>query len=195
MARPRTHDDDLRRRLLECASAAVSAQGADALSLRAVAAAAGTTTAAVYTLFGGREQLVEAVVTEGFQRFAQHLDAVPRTPDPLADLFALGLAYRDNAVANPHFYRVMFAPGTARGSHDTLAEPTFLALRDAAARVLDVAGGPGPAEELALRLWGLAHGLVSLELAGLMPGDEAERSARYAAALRGERDGRLGARA
>ena len=188
MARPRSYDDDLRRRLIGCASEALSAHGADALSLRAVATAAGTTTAAVYALFGGREELLAAVVGEGFERFGRHLAAVPRTHDPRADLFALGLAYRANALANPHFYRAMFASGTSRSSHDTLGEPTFLVLLEAASRVLEAAGAAQPSpEELALHLWGLTHGLVGLELAGLLPGTPAEHAERYAAALLRER--------
>ncbi|MBZ2195917.1 TetR/AcrR family transcriptional regulator [Occultella gossypii] len=184
MARPRTHDETLRTSLLEHASRALSATGPDGMSLRAVTAAAGTTTAAVYTLFGGRDGLIAAVVDEGFERFGRHLAAVPRTGDPGADLFALGLAYRESALADPHFYRVMFAADGVRRSKDTLAEPTFGVLRDAVARLpSDAVGEAGP-EPMALRLWGLVHGLVSLELAGLLPGDEREHAHRYAGALR-----------
>src|SRR5690625_6894120 len=75
MARPRPHDAALRATLVELASAAVSEGGSQGLSLRRLAAAAGTTTAAVYTLFGGRDGLVRAVVDEGFRRFADRLAA------------------------------------------------------------------------------------------------------------------------
>ncbi|UNX55929.1 WHG domain-containing protein [Georgenia sp. TF02-10] len=198
MPRPRTHDDALRVRLLEAASAALAAGGPAALSLRSVATAAGTTTAAVYTLFGGREALVEAVVEEGFRRFAAYLDAAPRSDDPWADLLALGVAYRANAVENPHFYRVMFAPAGGRagaGARDDprrgVAAPTFAVLRDAVVRATAAEGGE--ADAVAVRLWALAHGLVSLELAGLLPGSPEERARAYVAALRGEP--RLGPRA
>ncbi|TDE90756.1 TetR/AcrR family transcriptional regulator [Occultella glacieicola] len=184
MARPRIHDDVLRTRLLEHASRALSEHGAASMSLRTVTAAAGTTTAAVYTLFGSRDGLIAAVVDEGFERFGRHLAAVPRTDDPGSDLFALGLAYRESALADPHFYRVMFAAEVVPRLKDTLAEPTFGVLRDAVARLpAGATGGEGP-DQMALRLWGLAHGLVSLELAGLLPGDAAEHAHRYAEALR-----------
>lgn len=186
MARPRPHDDALRAALVELASQTVAAGGSGALSLRTVAAAAGTTTAAIYTLFGGRDGLVQAVVDEGFRRFAERLAAVPRTQDPAADLLALGLAYRDNALANPHYYRVMFGPGAAdRPGADgpSLVRPTFRVLHDAVARL----PGVPDAEELALRLWALVHGLVSLELGGLLPGDAEERRRRYVETLRGSR--------
>lgn len=186
MPRPRPHDAALRATLVELGSAAVSEGGSQGLSLRRLAAAAGTTTAAVYTLFGGRDGLVRAVVDEGFRRFADRLAAVPRTDDPAADLFALGLAYRENALANPHFYRVMFggAAGTDEPAGDvpTVVRPTFGVLRDAVAR-LPRTERPEGATELALRLWSLAHGLVSLELAGLLPGTPEERETRYRSAL------------
>jgi AcrR family transcriptional regulator len=188
VARPRTHDETVRRRLLEHASAAVAEGGPSSLSVRRVAAAAGTTTAAVYSLFGSRELLVNEVVAEGFRRFAERLAAVPRTDDPSADLLALGVAYRENALANPHFYRVMFSPvpgATVVDARSSVASPTFRVLADAAARAA-AGAGPAVAEAVAVRLWAQAHGLVSLELAGLVPGTPEELAAGYLGALRGE---------
>ena len=103
----------------------------------------------------------------------------------LMDLGALGAAYRAFALADPHFYAVMFGRGVrpATDAPDAVAQPTFGVLRDAVARVLPGAG-PDRVEDVALGLWGLVHGLASLELAGLVPGDDADRDARYAAALR-----------
>ena len=125
---------------------------------------------------------MRAVGDEAFARFAQRLAAVPRTADPAADLFGLGVAYRENALAHPHFYRVMFG-ATGVGLQDgtrgpATASATFLVLRDAVARVL---GEGVPAQEPALGLWALVHGLVELELDGLLP-DGAEQ--RYARVLR-----------
>lgn len=181
MPRPRLHDAALRVRLLETASAQLSQDGPAGLTVRGVAAAAGTSASAVYALFGSRELLVAAVADEGYHRFAGHLAAVPRTQDAVGDLFALGLAYRESALADPHFYRVMFglAPGPGPGPSTDL--PTFAVLRDAVARLL---GAPGAAEDAALVLWGHVHGMVMLELAGLLPGTGEERSARYAGSLR-----------
>jgi AcrR family transcriptional regulator len=187
MPRPRLHDEDLRERLLEVTSQVISADGEAAVTVRGVAARCGTSTSAVYALFGSREALVEAVCDEGFRRFGARLDAVPRTDDPAADLAALGIAYRNSALADPHFYRVMFDRGVALGGGRTgIRHPTFHVLRDAVARLLAVAAPPAEPEravEGALALWALAHGLVGLELAGLMPGDAAQRAARYQATL------------
>ncbi|MFE5338492.1 TetR/AcrR family transcriptional regulator [Isoptericola sp. NPDC056573] len=182
MARPRLHDDALRTRLLEVTSEALSTGGEQAVTVRSVAASAGTSASAVYALFGSREELLAAVSAEGFRRFATHLAAVPRTDDPVADLRALGVAYRRSALADPHFYRTMFDRAVRPGADAPPAteQPTFRVLLAASARVLGV--GPSDAEPVAVGLWGLVHGLVSLELAGLLPGDEPARAARYDAA-------------
>lgn len=185
MPRPRLHDDALRSRLLDVASTAISEGGADALRVREVAAAAGTSPSAVYALFGGRDELVKAVGDEAFRRFAAHLAGAPRSEDPDADLLALGVAYRTGALTDPHFYRVMFdavRAGTQQlGRGPATEEPTFGVLRDAVARVLvhrgDVRAEAAP--EVALRLWALVHGLVGLELAGLLPGGAGAREQRY----------------
>ena len=98
------------------------------------------------------------------------------------------MAYRENALANPHFYRVMFSPApgaTVVDARSSVASPTFQVLADAAARA---AGGAAPdvADTVAVRLWAQAHGLVSLELAGLLTGTPEELAASYLRALRGE---------
>ncbi|OLT46811.1 TetR/AcrR family transcriptional regulator [Cellulosimicrobium sp. CUA-896] len=183
MARPRVHDAALRGRLLDVASRTISEHGESAVTVRSVAADAGTSASAVYALFGSRDELVAAVSAEGFRRFAGHLDAVARTTDPAADLAALARAYRDFALADPHFYAVMFGRGVrpAADAPDSVEQATFVTLRDAVRRLAPEAP-LDTARDVALGLWGLVHGLVSLELAGLVPGDDGARAARYAAA-------------
>ncbi|KGM15543.1 TetR/AcrR family transcriptional regulator [Actinotalea fermentans] len=179
MPRPRVHDDALRARMLEVTSELVSTAGTAAVTVREVARLAGTSSSAVYALFGSRDALLAEVAEEGFRRFGAHLAAVARTADAGHDLLALGLAYRRSALADPHFYRVMFdrpRPGAPRPAE----RETFRTLRDAVARVL----ATGDADEVAYALWAQVHGLVALELAGLLPGDADERADRYTRALR-----------
>ena len=161
------------------------------LTVRDLAARAGTSPSAVYSLFGSREDLVRAVGDEAFARFAARLAAVPRTADPGADLLGLGLAYRENALAGPHFYRVMFGASGAGLQDGTrgpaTASATFVVLRDAVARVLGT--DAAAAEEPALGLWAVVHGLVELELGGLLPG-RGRAAVRARAADRGPGDPR-----
>lgn len=151
--------------------------------MRKAATAAHTTTTAIYSLFGSREALIEAVVMEGFQRFAAHLRAVPHTDNPATDLLSLGRAYRANALENPHFYRVMFhdIPGPNLPEYGT---ETFDMLVDAIARAAQC--DRTEARIRAYRLWAYIHGLVSLELAGFTdtPADSSATEQVFIAALR-----------
>ncbi|WP_051386112.1 TetR/AcrR family transcriptional regulator [Actinokineospora inagensis] len=175
MPRPKTHDLALRVRLLDRAGELLSGEGAAALSLRRLAADVGTSTTAVYSLFGGKPALVRELYVEAFQRLGKRLRAVVPTGDPADDLVRLGIAYRDSALADPHLYSVMFGATVPGFEPDDTATAQS---RAALAPLLDViragtesgvftdAGGT-----MAMACWGLVHGLVSLELCGNLPPD------------------------
>ncbi|MGH3228704.1 MAG: TetR/AcrR family transcriptional regulator [Streptosporangiaceae bacterium] len=174
MARPRTHDEALRRRLLDSAGQILATGGVPALSLRTLAGAAGTSTSAVYSLFGGKPALLRAIYAEGFARLTRHMAAVEPSDDPAEDLVQLGLAYRTSALQNPRLYPVMFGhppagmePGEAeRGA----GRQAFALLAAAVGRGVQAGTFPAGSERrLTLAAWALAHGLVSLELHGLLP--------------------------
>ena len=99
---------DQRARLLEAALRMLEDAGPEALQARTLTAEVGASTQAVYTLFGGMPGLFEALVRDGFVRFAQHVAAVPETDDPVADFFTKGWAYCDWALGHPQLYRLMF---------------------------------------------------------------------------------------
>ena len=61
MGRPREHDERTAAALLDAAEQLIAERGVDALSLREIAREAGTTTRAVYSLFGSKEQLLGAL--------------------------------------------------------------------------------------------------------------------------------------
>ena len=164
MARPVLHDDTLRRRLLDTAASLIARDGAAFVSLRGLAAAAGTSTTAVYSLFGGKAELLSAVLDDGFASFtASQQDAAA------GGLEALGLAYRAWALEHPALYGLMFGGSLTSQvpcrPTPGAAEPSIGPLFAAVAAAL-----PGaPEEEIAAMVgvvWGQVHGMVSLELAG-----------------------------
>ncbi|MDO5752635.1 TetR/AcrR family transcriptional regulator [Arthrobacter sp.] len=161
-----------------------SAGGVAALSLRDVAAGADTSTTAIYSLFGGKQELLSAVVEEGFRSFAadQHA-AAPH------GLLALGRAYRQWALSRPVLYSLMF-PGAQQGggpdclptldfSHEAMAP-----LMAAVILLLEAKPGAVAPDAVAMAVWGQVQGLVSLELSGVGLAAEAW-SAAYEAALSG----------
>jgi AcrR family transcriptional regulator len=190
VARPKTHDDALRGTLLTKAAELAFEHGVAALTLRKVAAAANTSTTAVYSLFGNKDGLLDALYQEAAQRFAAGLADVGESADPVADLVRLGVAYRDYAVGNPNLYGLMFSPHPdLSAQRQAELSATFDALV-AAVRRAQRAGGlrAAPAEQIALSCWGIAHGLVSVELAGTVP-DGVDVAANYEVALRAVVDG------
>jgi AcrR family transcriptional regulator len=175
-------------RLLDRAGVLLSTEGAAALSLRRLAADVGTSTTAVYSLFGGKPAMVKELFVEAFHRLGTHLRAVPRTGDPGEDLIQLGLAYRRSALADPHLYPIMFAnilPGFETDDdvgHEAVGALTPL-IESVDAGIdggvfLDVS-----ANTVLMACWGLVHGLVSLELNGYAP-EDLDVEATYERALR-----------
>ncbi|WP_159704850.1 TetR-like C-terminal domain-containing protein [Arthrobacter sp. 18067] len=165
MARPIVHDQLVQQRLLAVTAELVDREGPARVTLRDVAAAADTSTSAIYSLFGGKAQLLTAAVDDGFRTFGEsQRDAAAN------GLLALGRAYRAWALEHPALYRLMFGgalaayvdcsptPEVASDSMLPLVETVTEA--QAAGRVRT--GNPAV---VAMAIWGQVHGLVSLELA------------------------------
>src|SRR5262245_23813820 len=106
MGRPREHDDRTAAALLAAAERAVEQGGSDALSLRAIANEAGTTTRAVYSLFGSKGGLIAALGAAAFEFLRTGVESVPLTDDPAADLVETGLVFRRLAIERPALYAI-----------------------------------------------------------------------------------------
>ncbi len=155
------------------------------LSLRRLAAACGTSTMAVYTRFGDKEGLLRAMRREGFRRLGEQL--AHAGADPGATLLDLGRAYRRAALESPHLYTLMFGPGVpglGRDAGDDAAADATYAPLVAGVRSA-VAGGSlvGDPERVALHLWAVAHGMVSLELSSSPPFEASRAAPAYDEAL------------
>lgn len=172
--------DNPRERLLEVAIRLLEDGGPHGLRARKLAAEIGTSTMAVYTHFGGMPRLLEAIVREGFLRFAAHVKGAKQTDDPMADFFTKGLAYREWALQNSQLYRLMFGitggmPArveqdlTLVGTISTLPEgqAAFDVMVGALARVR-ASGRIDPVDPVvaAGQFLSATHGFVLLEIAG-----------------------------
>jgi AcrR family transcriptional regulator len=171
--------------MLHAAVGLLDEHGPDVLQTRKVAGAAGTSTMAVYTHFGGMQALIAEVAEEGLRQF-DAAQTVPQTDDPVADLAAVGAAYRRYAIRRPHMYRLMFGSTSAHGINApaenvltlTVAEieerhPSFAHVVHAVRRCMlagritvGSAGDDTAVVATAAQFWALIHGFVMLELAG-----------------------------
>lgn len=109
MPRPKEHDERTRAALRDAAERLVASGGMDALSVRAVAVEAGTTTRAVYSVFGSKEGLIDALAQRAFEILAARLSRLPTTKDPIADLVRVGTkVFRPFVRQHPSLYRIAF---------------------------------------------------------------------------------------
>jgi AcrR family transcriptional regulator len=176
MGRPRLHDDATVLRLTDAAEALLAEGGVAALSVRAVSRAAGDTTRAVYSVFGGKEAMVRALYHRGCARFLEVLRAAPHAEDPFEDVLRLVLdGFRAFARAEPHLYRLIFErplPGFSPAVEDRAGLIAGLDLLIGRMQGVVEAGAAGgrDARRLALE-WTLAvQGIVSAELNHSPPG-------------------------
>ena len=118
---PGTLDDRLaappspRDRILRAAATLLTAGGREAVSTRAVSAAAGVQPPTIYRQFGDMRGLLDAVAADGFARYLRGKVARVDTEDPVADLRAGWDAHIGFGLANPALYALMYGdpkPGT-----------------------------------------------------------------------------------
>ena len=182
MGRPREHDQQTREALLSAAEQLIARGGLDAVSTRAVAEHAGTTTRAVYSLFGSKRGLLHALAERGFLLLADRVEAVPVTADPGADLVNVAVeAFRGWALAHPNLFRLVFGlpdsdlrtePAVAPASRAALGRLRWRIERARQAGLL----GDNPVDEVVVEWHAAGEGLASVELRGqMMAPDTAER--------------------
>jgi AcrR family transcriptional regulator len=173
---PRSPSLAVRHALIDRAAKMLATR--EPVTLRSLVAGTGVSTMAVYTYFDGMPGLWGAVREEGFRRLAQRLSSVHSDTDPVRHLARLGVAYVDNALANPHLYRVMF-DASFDLPDPAVADASFQHLIAAADRCIHAGrfDGSTAAADVALRFWANGHGIASLAVTGVLPADDLRRHA------------------
>jgi AcrR family transcriptional regulator len=166
-------DEDPRRRaVLEAAVELLASEGPHGLSLRRIAAAVGGSTQLIYTLFGGKQGLADALYAEGFRRLnASGCDDITASGARLGEperIVEIGRAYLRFAQDEPAFFAVMFGRAIpdfvpSAATRHAAGEATFQVLVEAAQACLDQGTLVAPdALRLARLCWASAHGAASL---------------------------------
>ncbi len=147
-------DPEVEERILQAARKLWHKGGEKALSMRAVAKAAGTNTPAVYRRFRNREEILRTLVTHYQQEFFKVLQ-------PCRSLQEVGQVYLDFVLDRPREYLLMNSGLIGRVSK-TRPNLDFIV-----ARASEWLGGaPGEHTPLVLALWALAHGAAMLRVSG-----------------------------
>ncbi|HEX3542801.1 MAG TPA: TetR/AcrR family transcriptional regulator [Acidimicrobiales bacterium] len=174
MGRPKEHNEHRAGELLEAAERTVETAGVEGLSVRGVAETVGTTTRAVYSLFGSKGGLVAALGAKAFEMLGAGLAELPVTDKPSRDLVdACVLVFRPFVTHHPSLFRIGFHHGWQAPPSEALRsaqEPSWEALNARVDR-LRAAGLliDRSVEEATIEFHALCEGLATLELRGLLP--------------------------
>lgn len=173
MGRPKEHDERTARALLDAAERIVDEGGLGALSVRGVADEVGTTTRAVYSLFGSKDALIVALGTRAFEMLGSAIAAQAETDDPAADLAEAGVeVFRRFATGHPSLFKigVQLASPQLRSEFGAPVVESFAGLQAKVERVKDAGRlGGRTVRDAALEFHALCEGLSAVELRGLMP--------------------------
>jgi AcrR family transcriptional regulator len=186
MGRPRVHDEETRAALRAAAERLVAEGGAGAFSVRAVAEEVGSSTRAVYALFGSKEGLlVDALAQGAFEFLADGIDELVETDDPVADLVAVGVrVFRRLVLEHPALYRIAFqrvVPGFPAGPEVTEARQRAFSRLLAKVQRVSNAGllGGKSVRDAAVEFNAMLEGLANAELRGttlsILPAGDEER--------------------
>ena len=180
MGRPREHDEKTKVALLEAAEQLVAEGGIDAVGVRPVAERAGTSTRAVYALFGSRQGLMQALAVRAFQLLGERVDGVPATDDPGEDLVrAAVLGFRGFALEHPDLFRLFFTPAAPIDAFGTGARTAASDSYQQLIRLVYRAHSAGQLGDYtvteAVVLWdAICSGLAIREVCGLIAREDAE---------------------
>lgn len=161
------HHGDTRRAAIAAARAIVEAAGHQSLTLRGVAEQIGVNHRALYRQFASLEDLLCEVAATGFAELAGRLEQIGATGDRAGQLAA---AYARFAVDHIHLYTLMFAlPLRAHfRREDGIGPPLRRVVKATAAALRDGIANEDAVKTAVLRIWGLAHGMVGLYVAGAL---------------------------
>jgi AcrR family transcriptional regulator len=156
--------------LLSAARQVLEKKGPGALTVRAIAAQADISTMAVYSRFGCKAKILEALYRRGFELLREELEKVPASPSSVEDITRLGFAYRRFALNNPGLYGLMFErplPGfdpTIESRQEGLQTTFYILVERVRTFITESMGGVGEPVLVSYLIWSAVHGELSLEL-------------------------------
>lgn len=196
MAGRNYHHGEVRQTAIGEALALIEAQGADALTMRALAKAVGVDHRALYRHYPDREAVLAEVAAEGYrQLLGDQLSACEGASTPLQTAFEVFVRF---ALDRPHLHALMLTRSrAAMDAHTALGEAVKAELEQLmvwSRLALGAEAGEREAEARDLAFAGLstAYGLVTLaSTASLMPRSPDDLKAFVIEQVRGVLEGQL----
>lgn len=170
----RYHHGDLRRALIDTATAMLAEEDGPRFTLREVARRAGVSHAAPYKHFPDKAALLAELALGGFDRLGAAMRAAATTGTRTfrQEFLAVAKAYIDFGVANPALYRLMFG-AAAENVRDVHLNARALAALGVVHEFLGRGQQQGivrqqPLAGQAAACWAQVHGLTMLAIDGLL---------------------------
>lgn len=162
----RTRSRDIESSLLQAADAVLRRDGADGVTVRSVATEAGVAPMGVYSRFGSKEGLMDALLVRALGEVRVAVAARGES-DPVERLRASARRYREWALQNPAHYQAIFLSQTGIQSAEVTAE--LMTVFDAGCANIEygMAHGVlrvGDPREMVSRFWCATHGAITFEL-------------------------------
>lgn len=163
----RYHHGDLRQALIDATRQLLIEKGAENFSLADACRLAGVTTAAPYKHFRDKNEILEAIVEQGFDDLsARSMAAVQAAGEgTLAGMIAMGRAYLSFATTETAVFRLMFGQNPSiKRAHEVEATG-----RECFSKVIEQVeiycrrnSVEGDAQLIALQIWTFVHGASCL---------------------------------
>ncbi|MEX2583009.1 MAG: TetR/AcrR family transcriptional regulator [Gemmatimonadota bacterium] len=102
-------DTGLRTATLDASRTLLVEEGYDRLSMRKIASAVGCSVSSIYLYFANKDQLVHALIDEGFQRWYEIVKESAAVPEPPIQRLELHCRrYIEFGLENPEYYEIMY---------------------------------------------------------------------------------------
>jgi AcrR family transcriptional regulator len=196
-ARPRYHHGALEQALVDEAVRQIRERGTDQVSLRGLAQVIGVSPSAAYQHFPDKAALLQAVCEAGGAELARRMheavDGVTEAGDvgAVGRFLAVGRAYVDFALAEPHLFRHVFGPAGAEvhlgrhaapgvdseASSDLEPDEAYRVLLERIAELSErglLRPGVGEGSGIDVLAWSVVHGFSSLVVEGHLPVEAGE---------------------
>jgi AcrR family transcriptional regulator len=170
-SRRESERSQLQNRILDAAAALFLEEGYEGVSMRQVAERIGYSATTIYRYYDSKDDLLFAIVHEGFRRFGDDLwKAARKAKDPLGQLKAVCAAYVKFGLQNPVYYQLMFMQRSDFLFHSRDEKAPMIAsfglLQSLVAEAM-AAGilAPGDPETTSTVVWAVGHGITALAIA------------------------------
>lgn len=176
MRKNKYHHGNLKEELINIAFTYIKENDVDSLTLKVLADSTGTSRSAIYRHFKSKNDLIETIITQGFEYFDNSVS--PTLQDnkmELIDRFYLsGKRIIEFAYENPNLYRLLFGKNYAHireqiidlTDDDCSGLGSLKSTLEEGQRTGVIQ--EGDSYEMAIVIWASLHGLASLIIDGFM---------------------------